>query len=85
MAVGEDLDGGGGACGEGSGARKAWTSTVGVRVVWTSMVEAVGVAPALRRLVRCRGGRGEERSVRCRHGGGRRGIKAHMEQERSVR
>jgi hypothetical protein len=85
MAVGEDLDGGGGACGGGSGARKAWTSTAGARVVWTSMVEAVGVALTWRQLARRRGGRGEERSVRCRHGGGRRGIEAHVEQERSVR
>jgi hypothetical protein len=85
MAVGEDLDGSGGACGGGSGAQKAWTSMAGARVVWTSMVEAVGVAPAWRRFARRRGGRREEQSVRCQHGGGRRGIEAHVEQERSVR
>jgi hypothetical protein len=66
--LGEDLDDGGGARGGGAGVQVVWISTAGMRVAWTSMVEAAqrrgargggtdGEEPAWRRSVRRRGAR----------------------------
>jgi hypothetical protein len=94
MAVGEDLNGGGGARREGAGTqrepRRRAHGWHGPRQ-WRWHNVKAHVKEQLMRRQRGGGRRGieahavEERSVRHRHGGGRRGIEAHAEEERSAR